>query len=215
MIIKRIAFCFTVFIWIAAFGFSGCDRPWTGQLRGTVTDAETEEGISGVLVKATALKNGYGVTAVTDDAGEYRIRDARWGANRVTVYHPRFYPSEKYTDVIRDSVVEIDFAVARRTLYMDTDLHVQIVNVNGDPIENAVVDLYQLRRSVYEYYFYISTKVTLEDGHLTFALPRIFEDEVIQLQLRVAALGYHDQIRDFAVSWGAYDPRITIVMDRV
>lgn len=205
---------FVVYIFLACV-FIGCDRPWTGQVRGLVTDLETEEGVSGVVVKAIALKNGYAVTGITDDQGEYRIRDARWGANRIRIYHPRYHSSEKYTNIIRDSIVEVDFDVRRRTLYMDTEMHVQILNVNGDPIENAVIDLYQLRQTVYEYYFYLSTRVTQEDGHVTFLLPRIYEDDIIQLQLRVAAFGYHDHIRDVMVSWGTFEPRITIVMDQV
>ncbi|MBN1879232.1 carboxypeptidase regulatory-like domain-containing protein [bacterium] len=193
----------------------GCDRPWTGVIRGTISDSDTELPIPGVLVKATSLKNSYAVSGLTDEEGRYRLSDVRWGPNLVQIYHPRYSAVEKYTDVIRDDTVELDFEVGQNTLYLDTTLHVTVLNGNGDPVNQAVLDLYELKKSIYDYFFYLETKTTSEDGYLSFTLPRIYEDEIIQMQLRIAAIGYQDQIRDFVISWGIEDPTMTIVMEFV
>lgn len=193
----------------------GCDRPWTGSIRGTVTVTDTEDGISGVVIIARSLKNSYEVSGVTDGEGKYRLHDARWGPNLVRIYHPRYYTAEKYADVIRDNSVELDFSVKERPLYMDSVLHVHIRNTNGEPINQAVVDLYQFKKYYYEYYFYLGTQTTSEDGELAFTLPRIYEDEITQFQLRIAAMGYHDVIKDIMVFWGDKNPEITIIMEGI
>ena len=193
----------------------GCDRPWTGSIKGTVTDSDTELPIPGVLVKTISLKNDYAVSGLTDLDGAYELSDARWGPNIVRIYHPRYSSVEKYADVIRDSSVEVDFEVSELTEYMDTDLHLHVVNINGDPVNQAVVDLYEFKKNIYEYYFYIETKTTAEDGYVSFTLPRIYEDEILRFQLRIAAIGYLDRIYDFVASWGVEDPELTIVLDFV
>lgn len=214
MINKKYVISLTTFI-IGLALLQGCDRPWTGSIRGTVTVKDTEDGIPEVVVIARSLKNSYEVSAVTDSEGKYRLRDARWGPNIVRIYHPRYYTSEKYADVMRDNSVELDFSVKERPLYMDSVLHVHIRNTNGDPVNQAVADLYQFKKYYYEYYFYLGTQTTSEDGELAFSLPRIYEDEIVPFQLRIAALGYHDVIQDVMVFWGDKDPEITIVMEGV
>jgi hypothetical protein len=205
----------TIILSILILFVQGCDRPWTGSIRGTVTVTDTEEVIPGVMVVARSMKNGYAVSTVTDGEGNYRLHDVRWGPNRVRVYHPRYYPSEKFADVIRETDVTLDFSVSERSLYMDTDLHVHVQNAHGHPINQAVVDLYQFKKSIYDYYFYLATRTTAEDGYLVFSLPRIYEDQILQLQLRIAALGYHDVITDVMVTWGTEDPAVTIVMEDI
>lgn len=205
----------TTILTILILFVQGCDRPWTGSIRGTVTVTDTEEGIPEVMVVARSMKNGYAVSTVTDSDGNYRLHDVRWGPNSVRIYHPRYYTSEKYADVIREANVTLDFSVSERPLYMDTNLHIHLENANGHPINQAVVDLYQFKKSIYEYYFYLGTQTTAEDGYLVFTLPRIYEDQIIQLQIRVAALGYHDVIRDIMVTWGIKDPEVTIIMEDI
>ena len=193
----------------------GCDRPWTGSIRGTVTVTDTEDGIPEVVVISRSLKNSYEVSTVTDSDGKYRLHDARWGPNIVRIYHPRYYTADKYADVIRDSSVTLDFSVKERPLYMDAVLHVRIQNTDGYPVNQAVVDLYQFKEYYYEYYLYLETQTTSEDGELSFSLPRIYEDEIVLFQFRVAALGYHDIVENIMVFWGNKDPEITIVMEGI
>ncbi len=54
-----------------------------------------------------------------------------------------------------------------------------------------------------------------KSGIVEFTLPRIYEDEIVEFQIRVVALGYHDQIRDFVVTWGSEDPELRITMELV
>ncbi|MBN1295894.1 hypothetical protein JXA80_03875, partial [bacterium] len=158
-------------------------------------------------------KNGYSVNTVTDTEGYYYLDSVRWGPNQVNLYHPRYETASKYADVIRDKTVEIDFEVDRLDEYVDPVLTVRVVNGNGDPVNQAILDLYQLKQSTYEYFFYLGTQTTDTDGQAEFTLPRLYEEEVIEFQLRVAAYGYFDHVRDFAVSWTVPDPVLTIVMD--
>ncbi len=153
------------FIVLIMFLTAGCDRPWTGSIRGTITDTETEAGIPGVFVRAESLKNGYAVSSLSDESGNYRLHDVRWGPNIVQIYHPHYSSVEKYGDVIRDSSIEVDFNVSERTLYMDASLIIDVVNVNGDPVNQAVIDLYQFKENIYEYYFFLETKTTDEERY--------------------------------------------------
>jgi len=194
---------------------AGCEREWTGTVEGVITDTETEEGIEDVLVTARSEKNGCEVSVLTDAAGEYAIDDARWGPNLISVYHPRYEEVSKYADVIRDKSVELDFEIDRLEEYVDPVLTVTVINPNGDPVNAAVLDLYELKESTYAYYFYIGTQVTEEDGQAIFILPRMYEDEVIQYQIRAAAFGYEDQVKDFALSWTVPEPELTITMEGI
>lgn len=194
---------------------SGCERQWTGTVTGSIIDDETEAGIPGVFVTIHSEKNGYEVTASTDADGVYRISDARWGPNEVNVYHPRYENVSKFVDVIRDETVELDFEIDRLTEYVDPELTINVVNSNGDPVNQAIVDLYQFKESSYEYYFFLSTLTTDETGIATILLPRIYEDEVLEFQLRLVAFGYDDTVVDFAVSFGVSDPVLTVTMETI
>lgn len=194
---------------------AGCEREWTGTIEGLITDTETEEGIGDVVVTARSEKNSYQVTVLSDSTGHYVIDDARWGPNQVSLYHPRYEDVSKYADVIRDKTVELDFEIDRLREYVDPKLSVYVVNQNGDPVNGAILDLYQFKESTYEYFFYLGTEISESDGEVLFFLPRMYEDEVIQFQLRIAALGFQDQVRDFAVSWTVPEPELTITMEGI
>jgi len=194
---------------------TGCEREWTGTIEGTITDSDTEEGIADVVVTTRSEKNSYQVSVITDATGRYIIDNARWGPNLVSIYHPRYEDASKYADVIRDKSVELDFQVDRLREYVDPVLFVSVINQNGDPVNRAILDLYQFKESSYEYFFYLDTQFTAEDGEAEFYMPRMYEDEIIQFQLRVAAFGYQDQVRDFAISWTVPEPTLTIILEGI
>ena len=190
----------------------GCDREWSGTVKGVITDDDTELGISNVLITVHSTKHGYEVGVLTNSEGEYVVDNARWGPNSVEVYHPRYEKVSKFVDVIRDETVELDFRIDQLDLYVDPVLKINVLNENGDPVNQASLDMYQLKETTYEYYYFIGNRRTDENGYAEFAMPRMFENEVIEFQLRVAALGYEDQIRDFALSWTNPDPTLTVVL---
>ncbi|MCD4654064.1 carboxypeptidase-like regulatory domain-containing protein [bacterium] len=207
--------------------FAGCDREWTGTVRGVITEGlddsentgetenETGVGIPDVTVKIHSQKNGFEISVLTDATGAYSIENARWGPNKVEVYHPRYEQVSKYVDIIRDETVELDFEIDRLTEYVDPVLSVQVVNTNGDPVNQAVVDLYQLKETSYEYYFFLDTRTSDESGFVEFYIPRMYEEEVSEFQLRVVALDYSDEVIDFALSWTNSKPSMTVILEGV
>jgi hypothetical protein len=194
---------------------SGCDRLWTGTVKGVITDDDTELGISNVLITIRSLKHGYEVSVLTNSEGEYVIDNARWGPNRVEVYHPRYENVSKFVDIIKDETVDLDFRIDPLTVYVDPVLTVNVVNGNGDPVNQATLDLYQLNETTYEYYFFLGSRRTDESGFADFFMPRMFENEVIEFQLRVAAFGFQDLTRNFALSWSNPEPSLTIVLEEI
>jgi len=194
---------------------SGCDRDWTGKVKGVITETDTEEGIPGVTVTIHSEKNAFEITVLSDSTGAYEIDNARWGPNKLEVYHPRYETVSKYVDVVRDATSEVDFEIDRLREYVDPVLTVSVVNVQGDPINQAILDLYELKQTAYEYYFFLDTRITDESGTVEFFMPKMYEEEIAKYQLRIAALDYNDQIRDFALSWTNSKPTLTIVMENI
>ncbi len=215
MLFTRSQFGWICLLLIMTFINSGCDRQWTGNISGQITDSQTEEPLEGVIVTASSMKNDYSVTSITESDGTFIIHDARWGPNKVEVYHPWFIRQIKYSDVIRDQTVSIDFELVPEIEYVSSEATAWVTDMNGNPIESARVDLYEKQDTSYDRYIYIGTQETITDGTTTFDLPNIYENEMRFYQFRVAAYGYLNNEADVTVSWMASEPVVHILMEKV
>ncbi|MBN1552563.1 carboxypeptidase regulatory-like domain-containing protein [bacterium] len=199
----RFLFCFLLCLSLAA-----CDRQWTGDIKGQLTDEETSEPIPDAIVTAKSMKNEYAISTISDSSGNYRITDARWGPNEVSVYHPNYQAITRYADVIRDKSVELDFDMTRIPDSVTPEITVWITNDSDIGIANARVDLYRKESRSYDLYTYLGTQVTGYDGYATFMVSDIEEDQIQFFRLKVAALGFANTVKDFSISW--FNPNITV-----
>src|SRR4029079_17455456 len=86
----------------------------TGAVRGTVTDSASNRGIAGAQVTITGSTRG----ALTNDAGEYTIRNVPTGSTTVRAQRIGFTPAERRINVAANETVVADLtlAAASRTL---------------------------------------------------------------------------------------------------
>ncbi len=192
---------------------TSCEREWVGDIRGQVTDTETEEGIQDALVVAGSEKNDYSISTRTDSEGNYVINEARWGPNSVFVYHPNYEAQTRYADVIRDEAVTLDFELTRIPDSVEPVLTVRVRNTNGDPIENARIDLYREEDPIDDEYLYIATSETDSAGIAFFQLTAVYENEIVAYQLRIVAFGYQDQTKNIFVTWLEDEPEVDVTME--
>ena len=188
----------------------GCDRKWTGDIEGTVTDSETTTPIPGVVVQAASEKNEYAVLATTNDEGHYRISDARWGPNEVTAYHPRYATTSKYADVIRDKSVSIDFELYRNEEYVSPEIAFWVTDQSDVPIQDARINLYG--KSSDEYIFE-GTQLTDSDGRTVFIVSRLYENEIAFYRADVSVYGFRNQSVEVTLTWNDYEPLVHVRME--
>ncbi|MBN1355299.1 carboxypeptidase regulatory-like domain-containing protein [bacterium] len=192
---------------------AGCDRTWTGDIRGIVTDEETELPIEGAIVSARSMKNSYSISTMTDSGGEYRIDDARWGPNEVRSYHPGYEQQTRYADVIRDKSVELDFELDRIPDSEEPIITVVVTNVHGSVIPGVRADLYEKEDRYFEWYSLVDTELTDDDGIARFQVSTIYEDQIRFFRLKLSVLGYQNAQVDLTLAWFNPFPELHIIME--
>jgi Carboxypeptidase regulatory-like domain len=209
--LKRALYFLIAFLFVA--GCVGCGRDWTGDVHGVLTDEETEEPISGVIVTARSMKNDYSISTQSDLEGKYRIRDARWGPNEIKTFHPNYNSITRYADVIRDKSMEMDFELDRIPDSEDPIVTIRVINVFDSPIPGARIDLYERESREYDWYTYTDAKETDDDGYAQFFLNAISEDQVKFYRLKIVVQGYESRDYDFSLTWLNPFPTFHVVMN--
>lgn len=192
-------------------GLTGCERRWTGDVKGSVMDVDTTTPIPGVLLTASSEKNSFAITTTSDADGKFRLSDLRWGPNRVTAYHPDYETEVQYADVVRNKTVSLEFELEEDPVSLDSTVLVWATNSDLVPIENVRVDLYRIDREDDEY-VYFETKQTDSGGYIRFDLASISEDEIEFYEVRLAVIGYYNQSREFSSSWIDLNPEVHVIM---
>ncbi len=203
---------------------TGCDRQWEGDISGKITEYdfssnENEGGIevvipiAGALITTESMKNGYMISTTSGVDGTYRITDARWGPNRVFVYHPRYETVTKYTDVIRDKSVSLDFEMDIKPDRVTPEITVFVINANGDPIGGARIDFYEKSTDYYENYFFRGNVITDAQGLAEYDGNLFYENDIRFYQMRLAAPGYFNRNYDFTLAWWNPNPEVQVTME--
>jgi len=158
-------------------------------------------------------ENSYSVSAVSDSDGNYQVDGARWGPNEVKVYHPNYEGQKKYTDIIRDEAVELDFELDRIPDTVDPVITVFVTDPAGMGISNARVDLYEKELWTFEWYTFVDSQTTDDAGYAEFEVSALYEHNIRFYRLKVSAAGFYNTTKDFSVTWSVYNPQIHVKMN--
>ncbi len=194
--------------------FPGCDRKWTGDITGVLTDSKTSEPIANAVVTAKSMKNSYAISTTTDASGTYRIHDARWGPNRVEAYHPDYDYTTRYADVIRDKTVTLDFEMEFNPRTVAPVIEVYVINSDRDPLEDVRIDLYRKEDVSYDLYTQIASQFTDADGFARFEVSDLLEDQVRFYRMNFSRQGYENTTKSVSISWTDPYPVVTVEMER-
>jgi hypothetical protein len=210
MMIKILIRYLIMVLMLAAW--AGCDREWTGNVSGQITDSITTTPVPGVVLTASSVKNDYSISDTTDENGEYRLDDLRWGPNSVTAYHPAYGSATKYADVIRDKTIDLDFLITREKEYINPVVPVTVLDRNDQPIANARVDLYH-KDAELGIYAYLLTETTDASGTVSLEIPTLYEEEIEFFRLELSAFGFRNTTFDFSISWFVPEPELFVHME--
>ena len=206
---------FISLFFVIFFGIiSGCERKWTGDIIGVVTDTSTEEPLEGILITASSMKNDYAVSTTTRADGSYRIMDARWGPNKVECYHPNYYSVTRYADVVRNKSVSLDLQLTKVPPAADPLVTFWLTDSANIPIANARLDVYHKDQGSFEFYTYMRTYFSDGDGYSRVQFAEITENQIKFYRVKISVPGFKFTTYDLTISWLDPYPTIHIQLER-
>lgn len=110
----------------------GTEPPATGNVEGTVTDADG----SGAIKGATVVVEGTSLSATTDDAGYYLLENVPAGDQQVTASADGYYSETATVTVVEDATVTQDFVLTAIPTYTVSGT---VTDAGGTALEGATV----------------------------------------------------------------------------
>ncbi len=211
----------------------GCEN-YHGTIEGQVTQHQVKENDIivhpfGLRVEAKALKDDERAFDYTDHKGRYRIENAGFGLNQVTVSGKGYFTTSTYIDVRKDTLHIHDFVVRKVPDRKAMGLYVLVEDAySKEPISGAQVALYQ---HIGYGYVYQDTRATNEYGYARFweglptwlknpfdiigaklvGLPNtmsIDEYTILLMKVEVAAAGYINTDKIFMITYNTPNPML-------
>lgn len=206
------------------FSILGCTDDYRGNVRGRIEDIkpsyfgqETPVPLADVYVYARSLKNDRIVETFSNENGEYYLEDVQFGLNKIKLEKDQYESMTRYVDVEQDQTKEMNFVMRYIPENSTVSVKVSVNGVSGEPVANALVDIFERAKGDYGFTDYIdvliASEYTDENGELyLLTLDSVLEKRVNIYRFRATARGYAETEKVLALAYGRSNAAVEIVM---